>query len=125
MKYQMTRRIFVWRCILSLGLTLFSLETILGCATGEKVRMSVRENMTKQEVIDILGHPDGQKRYEDSQGQYLLMTYTDKIISGWNTRNTADYYFIFKNNKLTEWGTGEVRASQSSTGMIMFIPITY
>jgi hypothetical protein len=97
----------------------------IGCATGEKTRMYVHENMSKQEVTDLLGNPDGFRRYEDSRNHYVLITYTDKVISGWNVRRTADYYFIFKNDRLSEWGTGEVRVSQSSTGMIMFVPITY
>jgi hypothetical protein len=103
---------------------IFVLLTI-GCATGEKVRMSVKENMSKQEVIDLLGNPDGFKRYEDSQGEYILLTYTAKVISGWDVKTTADYYFIFKNDRLSEWGTGQVRVSQSNTGMIMFVPITF
>ena len=104
---------------------LILVNLIIGCATGEKVRMSVHENMSRQEVINLLGNPDGYKRFEDSRNHYVLITYTDKVISGWNVRRTADYYFIFKNDRLSEWGTGEVRVSQSSTGMIMFVPITY
>ena len=46
------------------------------------------------------------------------------IISGWNVKNTADYYFIFMDDRLSEWGTGEVRVSQSNSGMILFMPIT-
>ena len=108
-------------------MTLFMIFVFLtvGCATGEKVRMSIHENMSKQEVIDILGNPDGFKRYEDNQNNYILLTYTNKVISGWDVKGTADYYFIFKDDRLSEWGTGDVRVSQSSTGMIMFVPIAY
>ena len=66
-----------------LAILILSFNLVIGCATGEKVRMSVHENMSKQDVIDLLGNPDGQKRFEDSQNHYVLMTYTDKVIS-WN-----------------------------------------
>ena len=104
---------------------LILVSLIIGCATGEQIRMSVHEDMSKQDVIDLLGNPDGHKRFEDSQNHYVLTTYTDKVISGWDVRRRTDYYFIFKNDRLSEWGTGEVRVSQSSTGIIMFVPITY
>jgi len=108
-----------------LAVILILVSLIIGCATGEKVRMSVHEDMSKQDVIDLLGNPDGYKRFEDSQNHYVLITYTDKVISGWDIHRRADYYFIFKNDRLSEWGTGAVRVSQSSTGIIMFMPITY
>ncbi len=113
------KRRFLWIPLILLSIF------VSGCATGEKVRMSVHENMSKEEVIDILGNPDGFKRYEDNQNNYILLTYTNKVISGWNVKSTADYYFIFKHDRLSEWGTGEVRVSKSSTGMIMFVPIAY
>ena len=77
---------------------------IVGCATGEKVRVSIHEGMTKDELKSQLVKPDGFKRVEE----YTIYTYTYRLISGWSWDRT-DYYFIFKGDNLQEYGTGEVR----------------
>ena len=100
--------------IISILLTIL----ILGCVTGEQVRSSIQEGMSKDELTNQLGKPDGFKRVED----YTIYTYTNRLISGWSWDRT-DYYFVFKGDELYEYGTGEVRVHQSNTGVIMFVPI--
>lgn len=98
---------------------LFTSVIVIGCVTGEQVRMSVHEGMSKSELEDQLGKPDGLKRVDE----YTIYTYTNRLISGWSW-DRADYYFVFKGDELHEYGTGQVRVHQSNTGVIMFIPIT-
>jgi len=49
-----------------------------GCVTGERVRGSIQEGMSKQQVISELGNPDGLKR----SGKYEALLYRNRLISG-------------------------------------------
>lgn len=88
-----------------------------GCATGEKAQ-SLREGMPKSEVISQLGKPDGFKR----NGDYEVLQYTNRLISGWSWDRT-DYVVILKDDKLVEYGPGEVRQRDPNTGMLMVVPL--
>ena len=66
-------------------------------------------------VISVLGNPDGKKL----DGEYETFRYTNKRISGWRSAYRADYYFVFKNGKLVEFGTSEVRSSQRKATVIV------
>ncbi|MCW9023557.1 MAG: hypothetical protein OQK73_02635 [Gammaproteobacteria bacterium] len=76
---------------------------ITGCATGE-LAQSVNPGMSPEEVTQIIGKPDGFKQ----NGKFTIYKYTNRLISGWSW-DRADYSFIFKDNKLVEYGAGEVR----------------
>ena len=79
------------------------LITITGCATGEKVtRLS--PGMSQADVVGVLGRPDGFR----TEGDYTVLKYTNKLISGWSW-DRADYFVILKDDKVTEYGSGEVR----------------
>ena len=60
--------------------------------------------MSQDQVTQIMGKPDGFQQ----RGEYVTYKYTNVLISGWSWDRT-DYSFIFKNDKLVEYGTGEVR----------------
>src|SRR5262245_60775009 len=87
-----------------------------GCITGESVRGSIHEGMSKKEVISELGNPDGFKR----TGEYEALTYTNRLISGWSWDRT-DYTIILQNGRVTEVGTGQVR--QNSPNTLILVPL--
>ncbi len=60
--------------------------------------------MSKDEVVQVLGKPDGFKQ----SGDYIIYKYTNRLISGWSW-DRADYSFIFKDDRLVEYGAGDVR----------------
>ena len=73
------------------------------CVTGERVS-NIDPGMSKEEVLNIMGKPDGFRQV----GQYEVYKYANRLLSGWSWDRT-DYSFIFKENKLVEYGPGEIR----------------
>jgi hypothetical protein len=97
---------------------LFMVVLLAGCATGEKVT-SLHEGMTPDEVIAVLGRPTGFQRAGDMSG----FQYTNRLISGWNW-DRADYYALFKNDRLVQWGSGDVRVETSHNfSTLVVIPL--
>lgn len=86
-----------------------------GCVTGEKVSR-INLGMSSEQVIDVLGKPDGYKEVNE----YIVYRYTNRLISGWSW-DRADYSFIFKQNKLVEYGAGEVRERSIGGAQSLFI----
>jgi hypothetical protein len=80
---------------------------IASCVTGEKMS-SLSPGMTKDQVISLLGHPDGYQ----AEGDYEVLRYTNKLVSGFSW-DRADYYAILRGGKLVEYGTGQVRQDQN------------
>jgi hypothetical protein len=75
--------------------------------------------MTRTEVEAIMGRPDGFQRSGDIVGYQ----YTDRLISGWSW-NRADYYALFRDDRLTQWGPGEVRQGQGpNVGTLVVVPL--
>ena len=99
---------------------LMSFLFLFGCF-GDMVKSDVQQGMTKNDLIDKLGHSDGYKSY----GEYEVLSYVNKQITHTNMYGRADYSFIFKNDRLVEWGPGQVRQTVTSTGAIIFVPVTY
>ena len=94
---------------------------LAGCFTGEKVRMHIHEGMAKDDVIRVLGKPDGYKRTE----RHEALTYVNRFISGWGW-DKADYTVILMDGKVTEWGAGNVRqapAPQGGFSVLFLVPI--
>jgi hypothetical protein len=77
---------------------------LVSCATGERIT-NLREGLTKAEVIDMLGRPDGFQR----SGDYEQLRYTNRIISGWSW-DRADYSIILKDDRVVEYGPGPARS---------------
>ncbi len=74
-----------------------------GCTTGEKVAR-LQPGMSQANVVRALGRPDGFR----TEGNYTILKYTNRLISGWSW-DTADYHVILKGDRVTEYGSGEVR----------------
>lgn len=74
-----------------------------GCVTGEKMT-SIRPGMSQAEVEQVLGRPDG----FTVRGEHHVLKYTNKLISGWSW-DRADYFVILRDDKVIEYGSGDVR----------------
>jgi hypothetical protein len=96
-------------------LTFFIVLAFVACATGEKMSR-LNEGMTKDEVVEVLGKPDGFRR----TGDYEVLTYTNRLISGWSY-DTADYHVVLKNGEVVEYGAGEVRVKEIRGSAVIFI----
>ena len=91
---------------------------IMGCANKfpVDVRKSVQPGMSKSELINALGNPDGFQIEENKE----ILFYSDRFVSDVGL-NKADYFFIFQNGELIQSGHGEVRQPRrSNTHTILF-----
>jgi len=89
------------------ALILLTLAILLaGCVAGESAKR-VDPAMTKEQVMSIMGRPDGYKK----DGDYEVTKYTNRSISVWSS-DRADYTFTFQGGKLVEYGAAEVRERQ-------------
>ena len=90
---------------------------VSGCIVGKQMA-SVKEGMSKNEVLSILGNPDGFQR----SGDYEALRYTNRLISGWSWDRT-DYTVILKNGQVIEYGPGQVRQRDPNTGVLILMPV--
>ena len=88
---------------------------LIGCTTGEKI-VNIREGLSKAEVIETLGSPDGFQR----SGEYEALRYSNRLISGWSW-DRADYSVILKNDRVVEYGPSPVRQRDPNT--LILVPI--
>ncbi|EQD56705.1 hypothetical protein B2A_05132 [mine drainage metagenome] len=72
--------------------------------------------MTKQQVVAVLGNPDGVQ----TSGHYEALEYANRLISGWSW-DRADYYVILKDDIVTAYGPGQVR--QEQPGVLVLVPV--
>ena len=100
------------RCLIPI----FALALVAGCTAGESAT-SLREGMSPAQVEAIMGRPDGFQRSGDKVGYQ----YTNRLISGWSW-DRADYYAIFQDDRLSQWGAGVVRQGQQN-GVLVVVPV--
>lgn len=97
---------------------IFLLSYLLaGCATGEQMSR-LRPGMSKDEVTGILGNPDGYQ----GRGEYEAIKYSHRLVTGW-AWDRADYFVILKDNKVVEYGTGEVRVKDMNSNVLFLMPL--
>jgi len=87
------------------------------CTTGELMTV-LRPGMTKNEVIGILGNPDGFQ----SRGEYESLKYSHRLVTAW-AWDRADYFVIFKDGKVVEYGVGEVRVKDVNSNVLFLVPL--
>jgi len=92
----------------SITLALIASLLLISCATVGKMS-SLREGMTRSEVVSTVGNPNGFHR----NGEYEALLYTDLLISGWSvfsglSWNRTDYSVILKNDSVIEYGPGKI-----------------
>lgn len=90
---------------------------LAGCATGE-LMSSLRPGMTKEEVTRVLGSPDGFQ----SRGEYESLKYSHRLVTGW-AWDRADYFVILRDNRVIEYGTGEVRVKDMNSNTLFLVPL--
>ena len=93
------------------------LVLLIGCATGE-LMSRLRPGMSKDEVTNILGNPDGFQ----ARGEYESIKYSHRLVTGW-AWDRADYFVILKDNKVVEYGTGEVRVKDVNSNVLFLVPL--
>jgi hypothetical protein len=93
------------------------LVLLIGCATGE-LMSRLRPGMSKDEVTNILGNPDGFQ----ARGEYEAIKYSHRLATGW-AWDRADYFVILKDNKVVEYGTGEVRVKAVNSNVLFLVPL--
>ncbi len=101
---------------------MFGLMSLLswftGCATtGERISR-IREGMSRQQVEAIMGKPDGFKR----AGDYESIQYAHRLVTGW-AWDRADYNVILKNDRVVEYGIGEVRVKDGPSTILILVPL--
>ena len=77
---------------------------------------TIREGLSKAEVIDILGSPDGFQR----SGDYEALRYTNRLLSGWSW-DRAGSSVILRNDRVVEYGLGPVRQRDPNT--LILVPL--
>jgi hypothetical protein len=89
------------------------------CATGERMG-DVRAGMTKDQVIAVLGRPDG---YAQS-GSTEALTYSNRLMSGFSW-DRADYHVMLSSGVVTAYGPGTVRQNSApgNISTLVLIPI--
>lgn len=92
--------------------------SIGGCVTGQTVRSQIHEGMSKRQVIDVMGQPDGFRR----SGDYEALEYANRLISGWSW-DRADYYIILKDNKVVSYGPGQVKQEKPNSNVLVLVPV--
>lgn len=104
----------------SLLLSTFALGLALAsCTAGEKVsRLS--EGMSTDQVVALMGRPDGFER----SGDFTAYRYVNRLVSGWG-HDRADYAVIFKDDKVVQYGAGQVRAGQGPNVGYLFVQPMY
>jgi hypothetical protein len=89
------------------------------CTTGERMA-DVRAGMTKDQVIAVLGRPDG---YAQS-GSTEALTYSNRLMSAW-AWDRADYHVMLSSGVVTAYGPGTVRQNSAPGNIrtLVLIPL--
>lgn len=79
---------------------------LASCATKTSV---LREGLTKAEVVNAIGNPDGFHR----SGDYEALHYVERQINGWLftsglNMERVDYSVILKNDRVVQYGEGRI-----------------
>lgn len=76
---------------------------------------NIRVGMSKEEVRQMLGKPDGIRTVENHE----VYIYSNRRMSGWNNDH-ADYNVVFEAGRVTEYGPGEVRPGPKPNTVFLF-----
>ena len=87
------------------------------CMTGERIA-EVRAGMSKDQVLAVLGRPDGFAQ----NGASETLTYSNRIMSGFSW-DRADYHVVLSSGVVTSYGPGTVRQNSSPVSTAVVIPI--
>lgn len=87
------------------------------CITRGKMS-GVREGMTKAQVINVAGNPDGYQR----SGNYEALLYIDRSgtwsLLGGTYRDVLDYSVILRDDHVVEFGPGRIHQRNSEVPFV-------
>ena len=90
----------------------FLLILFQGCASGVQKLRHIEPGMSPGEVEEIMGERDGFKTSDKDGESYTLYQYTNQLCNGHvSLMEKCDFFVIFKNNKVIEVGTKDVRSN--------------
>ena len=96
---------------------LLSVLILSSCAMTGKMA-GVREGMTKAQVINVAGDPDGFQR----SGDYEVLLYIDRrhtwSFFGGSYRDAVDYSVILLDDHVVEFGPGRTHQRQSEVPFV-------
>lgn len=114
----MSSRSWIERGNVKLVYLLFSIA-LAGCTSGE-LTPQIREGMTKQEVVSILGNPDSFQ----CSGEYEGLRYTQRLISGWSwSFDRTAFSVILKDGRVVEYGAGHIRQRDPDVNTLLIVPV--
>jgi hypothetical protein len=104
-----------------MGMRFLTLPAVLLLAACQTVgaQSGIAPGQTNAQVIAQMGQPDGYR----SSGNVEVLTYSDRLISGWSW-GRADYQVILRNGRVAEYGFGQVGDASPNVGTIIFVPLT-
>ncbi len=105
-------------------ITLALLSTLIlsSCVMGGKMS-GLREGLTKEQVIKIVGNPDGYQR----TGDYEVLLYIELRTSAWSYfagsfQDLVDYSVILKDGVVIEYGPGRTHQRDPSGTPFVRVP---
>ncbi|ACT05794.1 hypothetical protein Dd1591_0915 [Dickeya chrysanthemi Ech1591] len=83
------------------------------CVTGERFS-KISQGMSRAEVIDRLGRPDGVQ----TQGTTELLTYANRFMSDWSW-DKADYQVLLNNGIVVQYGAANIYRDTGAAARMM------
>ena len=86
--------------------------SISGCASGVQKLRKIEPGMSSAEVNEIMGQRNGFKTAEKNGSSFVLYEYTNQLCNGHiSIHEKCDFFVVFKDGKVIETGTKNVRAN--------------
>jgi hypothetical protein len=90
---------------------------LTSCATMPSGVRNIREGMTKENVLNNIGKPDGMLKKDGLE----LLTYANRMIP-W-TNDKADYYVLLQNGNVVSYGTDQIRQNATGLNALFVMPL--
>ncbi len=102
---------------------LLSTIVLSACVIGGKMN-GLHEGMTKAEVINAVGNPDGYQR----SGDYEVLLYIERRTSAWSyfagaIQDLVDYSVILKDGRVVEYGPGRTHERDPNVTPFIRVPV--
>lgn len=94
------------------ALLVMFLFVFYGCASGVQKLRKIQPGMAVMDVDNIMGERDGFRVAEKGSDTYTLYSYTNQYCNAHvSIYDKCDFFVIFKNGKVIETGTKDVRSN--------------
>ena len=106
----------------SVVFALLSVVVLSACVMGKMT--GLQEGMTKAEVINTVGNPDGYQR----SGDYEVLLYIERRTSAWSyfagaIQDLVDYSVILKDGRVVEYGPGRTHERDPNITPFIRVPV--